>query len=202
MAVTRFQASLSPAAGNAGRWAAPKVKTMQSELSELPISTDDQDFIERVKSQLDQGKPIVVLLRYANQGGNREYFLVKAQNEFLQVLQKARSKDAITVFFSASFPVQGRVSSELKDEAIKFLEKVIQEDEDAIFLVRLDTDQIGLGLDNMKIFSKSHQIEEWFNQNPDIPVIIGLLAFWENNSAEKITAYVRDIDGQIRRGAY
>lgn len=175
---------------------------MQSELSELPISTDNRDFIERVKSELEQGKPIVVLLRYANQGGNREYFLVKSQNEFLQVLQKAHSRDAITVFFSSSFPVQGRVSSELKDETIKFLEKVIQEDEEVICLVRLDTDEIGLGLDTMKVFSKFEQVEEWFNRNHDTPVIIGLLAFWEDNSGEKITAYVPDADGQIRLGAY
>ncbi len=175
---------------------------MQSELSELPISTDNQDFIESVKSELEQGKPIVVLLRYANQGGNREYFLAKSQNEFLQVLQKARPTDAITVFFSASFPVQGRVNSELKDDTIKFLEKVSQEDEEVIVLVRLDTEEIGLGLDTMKVFSKVQQIEEWFNRNPDIPVIIGLLAFWKDNSDEKITAYVRDVDGQIRRGAY
>jgi hypothetical protein len=175
---------------------------MQSELSELPISTDNQDFIERVKSELEQGKPIAVLLRYANQGGNRQYFLVKSQNEFLQVLQKARPRTAVTVFFSASFPVQGKVSSELKDNTIKFLERVIQEDEEAISLVRLDTEEIWLGLDTMKVFSKSQQIEEWFNRNPDIPVMIGLLAFWEDNSDEKITAYVRDVDGQIRRGAY
>lgn len=175
---------------------------MQSELSEIPISTDNPDFIENVELKLAKGEPIVILLRYCHQGGNRDYFLVKTIDGFYQVLEKADCRDAVSVFFSQSFPVQGKVSPELKISTVKFLEKVIQDDDDAICLIKLDTSKIGLGLDNMEVFTKPNQIEEWCNQNIDVPVIVGRLAFWEDNSDEKITAYVRDSDGQICPGAY
>jgi hypothetical protein len=43
--------------------------------SEIPISTDNPDFIEKVELKLTQGEPVVVLLRYCHQGGNRGSFL-------------------------------------------------------------------------------------------------------------------------------
>jgi hypothetical protein len=175
---------------------------MQSELSEIPISTDNPDFIKKVELKLRNGEPVVILLRYCHQGGNRAYFLVKTIDGFYQVLEQAGYRDAISVFFSQAFPVQGTVNSELRENTVKFLEKIIQDDDDAICLIRLDTNDIGLGLDNMKVFTNPAQINEWFSQNTGIPVIVGKLAFWEENSDEKITAYVRDSDGQIRPGAY
>ncbi|MCE7858445.1 MAG: hypothetical protein DPW18_17865 [Chloroflexi bacterium] len=175
---------------------------MQSELSEIPISTDNPDFIEKVELKLRKGEPVVILLRYCHQGGNRAYFLVKTIDGFYQVLEKASYRDSISVFFSQAFPVQGEVDSELRENTVKFLEKVIQDDDDTICLIRLDTKNTELDLDSMKVFTNPDQINEWFSQNTGIPVIVGTLAFWEDNSDENITAYVRDYDGQIRPGAY
>ena len=176
---------------------------MQSASSELLISTDNSAFLELVESKIRQSEPIIVLLRFHSGGGGRAYFIVKTVDDFHQVLQQAHRRDALTVFFSPSFPIQGRISDELKDRTIKFLEKVIQDDEEeAIFVIRLDTNEIILGTENMKTFSKPKQIEEWFSSNTGVPVTIGILAFWEDNSDKMVTAYVRDSDGQIRRGAY
>ena len=171
--------------------------------SEFPISTDNSDFIEKVESKLRLGEPIVILLRYSHQGGNRDYFLIRSIDEFYKVLQKAHRRDALSVFFSQSFPVQGNVSGELKNRTIRFLDKIIRDDdEEPIFIIRLDTNKFTLGTDNMKVFSEPNQVEEWCNKNVGVPVIVGILAFWENDSEAMVTAYVRDLDGQIRRGAY
>jgi hypothetical protein len=178
------------------------VMQMQRELSERLISTDDSDFIEKVESKLRQGEPIIILLRYSHQGGNREYFIVKNIDEFRQILQKAHHRDALSIFFSQSFPVQGKVSDELKERMLDFLGKIIRDEEEAIFVIRLDTDKFTLWTDNMKVFSELNQIEEWCNKNLGVPVIVGLLAFWEDDSKSMVTAYVRDSDGQVRRGAY
>ncbi len=175
---------------------------MQSESSELLISTDNPTFLESVESKIRRAEPIVILLRFNSGGGGRAYFIVKTVDDFHQVLQKAHRRDALSVFFRQSFPIQGRVSDELKDRTLKFLEKVIQDDDEAIFLIRLDTNEIILGTDNMKTFTEPKQLEEWFSNNLGVPVIVGLLAFWQDDSEEMVTAYVRDADGQIRRGAY
>jgi hypothetical protein len=176
---------------------------LHSELTEQPISADNPEFIRIVESKIKQGEPIVILLRYSSQGGNRDYFLVKSTDEYHQVYQKANHRAALSVFFSQSFPIQGKVSDELKDRTINYLEKVIQEeDEEMIFVIRLDTDELSLSSNNIKGFSKPNQVEEWFQKNIGVSVIIGKLAFWENNSDGMITTYVKDIDGQIRRGAY
>ena len=175
---------------------------IQHEFSELMISTDNPDFVEKVESKLRQNEPVAVLLRYSHQGGNREYFIVKSIGDFQQVLQKAHRRDALSIFFSQSFPVQGKVSDKLKERIVAFLDKAIQDDEEAIFVIKLDTDRITLGTDNMKVFSEPNQIREWCKKNFGVPVIVGLLPFWEDDSESMVTAYVRDSDGQIRRGAY
>ncbi len=175
---------------------------MQSKSSKDLTSTDNPAFLERVESRIRQGEPVIILLRFNACGGGRAYFIVKNVAEFHQVLQKARRKDALSVFFSQSFPVQGKVSDELEDRTIKFLEKVLREDEEAIFVIRLDTNEILLGIDGMKTFTTPKQIEEWFSNNLTVPVVIGILAFWEDDSDQMVTAYVRDSDGEIRRGAY
>jgi len=171
--------------------------------SEFLISTDNPNFIEKVESRLRQGESIVILLRYSSQGGNRDYFLVRSVDEFHRVLRKAHRRDAISVFFSQSFPVQGMISGELKDKIVGFLNKTIRDDdEEAILLIRLDTNQFMLGNDDMKVFFELSQVEEWCSKNIGVPVLVGILAFWENNSESMLTAYVRDSDGRIRRGAY
>lgn len=174
----------------------------QHESSKLMISTDNPDFIEKVESKLRQGEAIVILLRYSHQGGNREYFLVKSIDEFHQVLQKAHRRDALSVFFSPAFPLQGKVTEELKEKMVDLLDKIIQDKEEAIIVIRLDIDRFTLGIDNMKVFSKPNQIKEWCNKYPGVPIIIGLLAFWEDDSESMVTAYVQDLDGKIHSGAY
>jgi hypothetical protein len=175
---------------------------MQSESSQPLISTDNPAFLESVEAKIQHGEPVVILLRFSHQGGNRDYFIVKSIDEFHTVLQTTHRRDAVSVFFSQSFPIQGIITPELKDRTISFLEEVIQNDEEAIFVIRLDTNEIVLGIGGMKIFSKPEEIEKWFKMNRGIPVLVGLLAFWQDDSEEMVTAYVRDSDGQIRRGAY
>jgi hypothetical protein len=173
---------------------------MQAGTSQPLISTDNLDFIEKVEGKIKQGEPIIILLRHNNQNGNRTCFLVRDNDEFHQVLQKTLPKDALSAFFSPFF-AQGVVTHELKDRVV-FLEKIVQDDEDSIVVIRLDTNNFLLDTETMKNFSEPKQENEWFNQNLGVPVIVALLTYWEDNSEQMITAYVRDIDGQIRCGTY
>jgi hypothetical protein len=175
---------------------------MQQELNQSIISTANSTFVEMVESNLMQGKPLVALLRYSHHGGAHEYFLLRSRDDFQFVLRKSRPKDALTFFFELSFPVSGFVTSELKDKALSYLDAILENGEEAVFVIRLDAKDVSMGINDMKGFSKVGQLDKWLSDNLGIPVIIGLLAFWEDNSDEKITAYVPDVDGQIRRGAY
>jgi hypothetical protein len=175
---------------------------MRHEIAGLLNSTDNPDVIEKVESKLRRGEPIVILLRYSHQGGNRAYFIVKSVDEFHKVIQKAHRRDALSIFFSKSFPIQGRVSSELTESVVDFLDIIIQNEDEAIFVIRIDTNKFLLETDDIKVFSEANQIREWCNKNYGVHVIVGLLAFWEDDSESMVTAYVRDADGQIRRGAY
>jgi hypothetical protein len=83
-----------------------------------------------------------------------------------------------------------------------YLDEVLRNGEEAIFVIRLDTNEILLGMEDMKPFNKPQQVEKWFSERAGIPVMVGLLAFWEDDSDAQVTAYVRDSDGEIRRGAY
>ena len=177
-------------------------KTMNQELTQSPISVENPAFLRIVESKLEQGEPLVVLLRYSNSGGDRCYFLLKSIDDFQDMLRETHSKDALSIFFSQSFPIQGIVSLELRDKVIKLLEKIIQDGDDALFVIRLDTSKVLLGMDDMKCFSKLSQIDEWFKSHEGVPVVVDSLAFWQDDSEKMITAYVPDADGQVRPGAY
>lgn len=174
---------------------------MQSETSQPLISTDNPDFIEKVESKIKQCEPVVILLRYNNQNGRRACFLIRTIDEFHQVLQKARPRDALSVFFRQSFFAEGVATYELKDR-IMFLGKFIPDEDDSVVVVRLDTNKFMLDTDTMKNFFTREEADEWFSQNLGVPVIVALLTYWEDNSEQMITAYVRDADGQIRLGTY
>src|SRR5688572_30834347 len=175
---------------------------MERELNQSLISTESSTFVEMIEFNLMQGEPLVALLRYSYHGGACQYFLVRSLNDFQFVLRKARARDAISILFSQSFPVKGIASSELKDKAVDYLNEILQKDEEAIFVIRLDAKDVSLEVSDINGFANASELDKWFSNNLGIPVMIGLLAFWEDNSDEIITAYVPDVDGQVRRGAY
>jgi hypothetical protein len=174
---------------------------MQPKL-QSPIATTDSAFQDVVKSKLSQGQPIIALLRYNRHGGAHSYFILKHFDGLSKVLEKAHYKDALTLFFSQSFPIQGVVAPELKELATGFLKTALEDGEEAVFAVRLDATGILLKIDELQGFSTAEQIDEWFSRHSDARIMIGTLAFWENNSDKMITAYVPDADGQVRRGSY
>ena len=175
---------------------------MQQDSQDQLLSTEDPAFRGMVEDRLNRNEPLVALLRFSHTGGGRAYFLVRSLQDFHDMLGKARRRDALSIFFSSSFPAQGIAGPDLMDKAIRFLDACIQQGEEAVFVIRLDASQSLLVKPDIQGFNEADQIEKWFSSHAGTPVLIGLLAFWESNSDQMVTAYVPMEDGQVRRGAY
>lgn len=172
---------------------------MNLALTKEPVSSNIPEFRQIVRQHLEVGEPLVVLFRYANCGGSKDYFIVRNPNEFEQILNKSYPKISITVFFESNFKLKGQATDELCKKAIQLFnqEKITY---DGIDIINLENE--GTLLEDNFYFSGSQEILNHFTEIQGKYVLIGTLEFWKDNCDSIITVYVPDDDGIVRPGAY
>jgi hypothetical protein len=176
---------------------------MHQELFDEPVSTHNPVFIQSVAEALSRGHELVVLERRVNCGGDSVRFLVRKLDEFYDILNHSRAKDAITVFFTGALSIRGLASPDLELRALALLEsQQAKGDDDGVVVVRLDAPDMALGREDMCFLRSPEDISVWFDNHAGVPIIAGELSFWEGNSEKAITAYLPDADGEVRPGAY
>jgi hypothetical protein len=176
---------------------------MHQELFNEPVSTHNPIFIQSVAGALSRGHELVVLKRRANCGGDSVRFLVRKLDEFHDILNHSRAKDAITVFFAGALPIRGLANPDLELRTLAFLKsQQAKGDDDGVVVVRLDAPDMVLGREGMCFLRSPEDIAVWFANHVGDPIIAGELSFWEGNSEKAITAYLPDADGKVRPGAY
>jgi hypothetical protein len=176
---------------------------MRKELLDEPISTKATVFLETVLESIDCGQLLIVLNRYAYRGGYRDFFLVKNRDDFDKILNAARSRDSISVFFEGAVQIKGVVGESLTSEILKVVKPEFDKsDEYAIFIVRSDSPKSNLEGDYIRYFTSIEKMSDWLDTHKGVPIIVSDLPYWEKNSNKVVTAYIPDADGVVRTGAY
>jgi len=173
---------------------------MDPTLTNEPVSCAAPAFRRLVGEHVQNGEAIVVLFRYSNSGGAKDYFLVREQRQFDELVAGAYAKTSITVFFETGF-LKGNVCDGLRDSAISLLHS-IKAEFGGVDIIRLDGTETSLDMDHLFWLTEEEEITDWFAKRPSTPVLIGALKFWDDNNPNIVTVYVPDADGIVRLGAY
>ena len=174
---------------------------MDQTLANEPVSADCGAFRDLLGGALARREVVILLLRHANCGGARDYFIARSESELAAVLKHARPKTSITTFFEANFQCQGTADEELCNRAIELL-PTLQAAYEGIDLIRLDGPGCELDATHFLYARQPQEIRRWFDENRGAPVLAGTLEFWHDNSPSMVTAYAADYDGVVRPGAY
>jgi len=173
---------------------------MDPSLIHEPVSSVAPAFRQLVGEHVQNGEAIVVQFRYSYSGGARDYFLVREQQQFDELVAGAQARTSITVFFESGF-LKGNVCYGLRDSAISLLHSVKTE-VGGVYIIRLDGTGSSLDQDHLLWLTEEEEITDWFAKRSSTPVLIGALKFWDKNNPNTVTVYVPDADGIVRPGAY
>jgi hypothetical protein len=174
---------------------------MDIDLKNEPVSTNNPKFSALVDDHFENNELIIVLIRYANSAGAKDYLLVRTKDEFDKLLQQLRSKTSITVFFESAFALKGISNAELRNKTKKlFCEE--HEEYEGLDIICTDP-KLGEKIERDIMFmQKLEVIDEWLERHHGYQVFIGTMKFWCDNNKDFLTAYVPDDDGVVRPGAY
>lgn len=177
-------------------------KGFPSEVLNEPVSADNPVFTMYVEKVLGEGQSVIVLHRYANMAGAKDYFLVRNAEDFFRALSKAHPKTSVSVFFQEVLPIRDMVSTRVETQVLDYLTAQPEADRE-VFIIRLDASDMVLQFDrDIFLFETADEVRTWTGRNFGVSIMAGGLPFWERNSERVITAYVRDQDGVLRPGAY
>lgn len=174
---------------------------MDNTLLNEPISTLTPAFFAMVDEHLARNEFLVILIRYANCGGAKDYLTIRTRDEFDTLLKKLVPKTSITVFFESTFALKGKVNAELLKKVDVLFAKEY-DDYEGLVIICLEPQNEDDDERNILFMQDLESINEWLRLHKDYRVLIGTMKFWHDNNKDFVTAYVPDNDGQIRPGAY
>lgn len=174
---------------------------MDIALPSEPVSTQNSAFLAMVYEHLTKSEVLVVLIRYANHGGSKDYLVIRTKEEFDTLTRKLAFKTSITVFFESAFAIKGREKNELQKKVAELFAREYDEYE-GLDIICLETQKGNDGERNIWFIQDLESIKKWLRQHKDCQVLIGTMKFWQDNNQNFVTAYVPDADGQVRPGTY
>jgi len=166
-----------------------------------PVSTLNATFHAIVNDHLANNEVIVLLIRYANYGGAKDYLVVRKKDEFDTFLKKLPPKTSVTVFFESAFVLKGKVNTELLEKVDGAFAKEYDAYE-GLDIICLEPQEGDEGENHVLFMQKLEAIVEWLRLHKSCQVLIGTMKFWCDNNKDFVTAYVPDNDGQIHPSAY
>lgn len=174
---------------------------MNPVLANEPVSSNCSAFCDLLDRTFETGELAILLFRYANCGGAKDYFIARSAVEFATAMKHARPKTSVTVFFQTNFKIKGIANDQLCDETVTLLPSVRSHYE-GVDLIRLDGPNCDLDDRYFMCAADVNEICQWFMENKGMPVVAGTLEFWHHNCESMVTVYVPDDDGVVRPGAY
>ncbi len=138
---------------------------------------------------------VLIKIRYPYQAGDRDFFMLKTEKDFIEFINSREARDSITIYKTVEKVKQGIINKEFINEALEQLKKPKYYD----WLIILP---------NLK-FEKEYwhyddtieELKDTFELYPNH--YIQILEDPEYLEEEDIIhAYVPDKDGEIRPGAY
>lgn len=156
-------------------------------------STEDQTFLSNVRDLFTKNERVFVLIQYAYGAGSRDFMLLKNFEEFQELMQKNKERDAVSVM-KAFHPI---MENSVKKSFI----------EDAVSKFRKNDHWILIGPDNFEYTSDWAYAESLSELKEELQGRMGrdVCIVEEPNTidaSQSFTAYIPDADGKVRPGAY
>lgn len=159
------------------------------------FSIKNETFLKKgVEIIRNQGE-ILIMVRYPYQAGNKDFFIINSEKDFLNFLNQRAVKESITIFKSFENVKEGLVDKEFISKTLIELDK--PKHTDWIVLFPEDKDKAG----NWCYDETKEELEESLRLGEGDYVRILEDPDWLNEELI-FHAYVPDEDGKVRPGSY
>ena len=160
-----------------------------------PKSTTTPDFINEALNILKQNGEILVVIRFPYMAGSKDFFIIKNENDFRQLLRNRKPKDSVTVMKSFSLLERGRATPEFITKVMQNLEKPAGLE---WLVIGKTNDKY---LDNWNWAETKEELKAEIEDRMGNEVTILEEPDWISDETS-INAYAPDDDGVVRPGAY
>ena len=156
------------------------------------------DFIATVEQWLSQRGEILVIFRYPNAGGARDYELHRSLHTLKERLSSVPSQTSVIAFQQTQLPLRGVVDSAFIDAALAFIPNGNE-----FLLVETVLTTYGKASWYRNASGMMHsELKEELEESLGRPVLLGAYPPWLHDGPSVISGYVPDSDGRIQPGAY
>ena len=142
---------------------------------------------------------VLVLIRWPNAGGSKSFEFFREMSAFMARLAPLPQRTSLIVFRHTQLPIRGMVDDELIRRAVEHIPEST-----AYLIAGLDLVTYGSYSDYRNASGESHlelvaALKDWW---PGHRVAVGRYPEWLEDDENVISAYVPDMDGNVRPGAY
>ncbi len=157
------------------------------------LSANDSLFLATVNEWINQQNELLVLIRYSDADGSKDFLLVDSFDEFREKLGRLSPKTGVTVFRQPQLPLRGVVDSALINTAVEEIPDGTQ------YLVLLIYDwkhgwSHWFAGDTSR--DLTDDLEGWLGQR----VAAGPYPKWREGDEDSISAIVPGLGGVVRVG--
>jgi hypothetical protein len=158
-----------------------------------PTSTRDSGFLSDVKQLMDCNHRVLVVVRYVYAAGSKDFILLESMEQFSELLTRLKERDSVIVFKSINVVNEGTVDR-------NFIEDSILKYPQGASWVLIGPDNYDYTADWAYAESKSELAEELEDRIGNVVCIINEPEYMSEEFT--VAAYVPDLDGNVRPGAY
>lgn len=161
-------------------------------------SVKDPAFALTLAKWLSEEPELLVMLRYPNAGGNRDYELHSSTDSIFARLSHVPAQTSVIVFRKSQLPLRGVVTPSFIDTALNAIA-------DGIEFLLVETTLTNYG--RMSWYrsasgTRHSELREELKASFGKPVLLGEYPPWLEDGPDVISGYVPDSSGAIAPGAY
>jgi hypothetical protein len=166
---------------------------------EQPRSSHNPAFTKRIADWIQAHGEVLVLIRWPNAGGSKSFEFFREMSALMARIAPLPERTSVIVFRQPQLPIRGRVDDELIRRALEHIP------EDTEFLIAgLDLVTYGRYSYYTNASGESHDelvatLRDW---RQDHRVAVGRYPEWWEDTENVTSAYVPDMDGNVRLAAY
>jgi hypothetical protein len=165
------------------------------------LSVHEPRFTEGLELALSELPDVALLHRISRSAGRRDWYIVARPNQLEAILERARPRDAISIFLRPQFPLRGALSEDYVGRILELVYSVDSPRTEVLLAVKgsdpLLRDVEGLAREDAEV------ARTWCRNHWGHHAVAGIHPpLVAANPGEIITGYFPDSDGSLNQGVY
>jgi len=176
----------------------PSVALTSQRRLEPAMATTSATFLATLENWLRTGSEILVLIRYPNAAGNKDFQFFSSIDSLSDWIRRLPPRTSVIAFGQRQLPIRGVVNESFVATCLSHIP-----DNSEFLMLETASQVCGEGTHFHWVAGESHvELRDALGNSLGVPVAVGLYPPWLADNNEVISAIVPDADGSARAGAY